>query len=42
VEVTSGMLVLSYSTGSSSFLIHIATSCCDNNTLVFSKRAIWK
>lgn len=42
VEITSGMLVLSYSPGSGSFLIHIATSCCDNNRLVFAKSATRK
>lgn len=42
VEVASGMLVLSYSPGSSSFRIHIAQSCCDNNLLVFAKSATRK
>lgn len=42
VEVTRGMLVLSYAPGSSSFRIHIATSCCDNNMLVFAKSATRK
>lgn len=39
VEITTGMLVLSYSPGSSSFQIHIAKSCCDNNVLKFAKSA---
>jgi hypothetical protein len=42
VEISSGMLVLSYSPGSGSFLIHIAESCCANNMLVFAKSATRK
>lgn len=37
VEVTNGMLALNFSPKSNSFTIHIATSCCNNNILVFAK-----
>lgn len=37
IEVTNGMLTLNFSPKSNSFAMHIATSCCDNNLLIFSK-----